>query len=156
MAIQSITYDNKTALNLNNDIPDINKVTANDMNEIKAVVNNNATELSNLPSTIIESSSDATGGYLKFSDGTIIQWKQVNATLGGNAWSNLWYSDHTMGDWEIPFTTLYLTYTSVNLLQYWCTGQYATTTSAGQIRVFRPTDQTAQGTVAVIGVGRWQ
>ena len=42
MAIQTITYDNKTALNANVDIPNINKVTDNDMNEIKSVVNNNA------------------------------------------------------------------------------------------------------------------
>ena len=156
MAIQNITYDNKTALNQNNDIPNINKVTASDMNEIKSVVNNNATELSNLPSTIIDSDSDSTGGYLKFSDGTIIQWKQATETLGGNVWSNLWYSDHTLGDWKVAFTTLYFVYSSVNLLQYWCTSQFATTTSAGQMRVYRPTDQTAQGTITIIGVGRWQ
>lgn len=44
MAIQTITYDNKVALNTNPEIADINKVTDNDMNEIKTVVNNNANE----------------------------------------------------------------------------------------------------------------
>ena len=156
MGVQTITYDNKTALNQNNDIPDINKVTANDMNEIKSIVNNNATELGNIASTIIESSNDASGGYLKFSDGSIIQWKKVNATLGGTSWGSLWYSDHAMGDWLIPFTTLYLTYSSVGLLQYWCTSEFATITSAGQIRVFRPTDQQTQGILTVIGVGSWK
>ena len=35
-----ITYTNKVALNQNPDVPDINKVTAEDMNEIKDVINN--------------------------------------------------------------------------------------------------------------------
>lgn len=46
MAVQNITYDDKVALNENPDIADVNKVTDNDMNEIKAVVNNNSSELS--------------------------------------------------------------------------------------------------------------
>lgn len=36
-----ITYTDKVALNVNTDIPDINKVNASDMNEIKQVVNEN-------------------------------------------------------------------------------------------------------------------
>lgn len=46
MAVSNITYSNKVALNENQSVADINKVKANDMNEIKAVVNNNATETS--------------------------------------------------------------------------------------------------------------
>lgn len=46
MATQTIQYQNKVALNTNPDIADINKVTDNDMNEIKSVVNNNANETS--------------------------------------------------------------------------------------------------------------
>lgn len=37
-----ITYADKTALNVNSGIADINKVNASDMNEIKTVVNDNA------------------------------------------------------------------------------------------------------------------
>ena len=44
MAVQTITYDNKVALNTNPDIADTNKVTDSDMNMIKSVVNNNASE----------------------------------------------------------------------------------------------------------------
>ena len=40
-----LTYANKVAINENAEISDINKVTDNDMNEIKAVVNNNDDEL---------------------------------------------------------------------------------------------------------------
>lgn len=42
-----ITYNNKTSLNQNGDIPAINKVTADDMNEIKNVVNSNYSILFN-------------------------------------------------------------------------------------------------------------
>lgn len=43
--MSKITYANKVALNENAEISDINKVTDSDMNEIKAVVNNNDDEL---------------------------------------------------------------------------------------------------------------
>lgn len=39
-----ITYDNKSNLNLNANVPNVNKVTDNDMNEIKSVVNSNFDE----------------------------------------------------------------------------------------------------------------
>lgn len=42
--MSKITYANKVAINENAEIPDINKVTDNDMNEIKNVVNNNDDE----------------------------------------------------------------------------------------------------------------
>lgn len=45
MAIQTITYSDKTALNSNSGVADANKVNATDMNEIKSVTNNNASEL---------------------------------------------------------------------------------------------------------------
>lgn len=45
MAIQTITYSDKQAMGTQPSIPDINKVTDSDMNEIKDVVNNNANEI---------------------------------------------------------------------------------------------------------------
>lgn len=48
MAIQTITFENKQYLNQNADIPAINKVQDTDMNEIKAVVNNNANNIGDL------------------------------------------------------------------------------------------------------------
>lgn len=45
--MQSISYTNKSALNQNAGIADINKCNADDMNEIKTVVNANATECGN-------------------------------------------------------------------------------------------------------------
>lgn len=40
-----LTYANKVAINENADIPNINKITDDDMNEIKAVVNNNDNDM---------------------------------------------------------------------------------------------------------------
>lgn len=45
--MQAISYTNKSALNENAGIADINKCNASDMNEIKTVVNANATECGN-------------------------------------------------------------------------------------------------------------
>ena len=100
MEIQTITYDNKTALNVNADIPNINKVTDNNMNEIKSVVNNNAnvlgniaTALENIVSTIIESGSNSNGSYIKFADGTMICYKEIQVTSNiTNSWGNLYES----------------------------------------------------------------
>ncbi len=43
--MSKITYTDKVALNINSDIPDINKCNATDMNEIKEVVNENETKI---------------------------------------------------------------------------------------------------------------
>ena len=43
-----ITYENKIFLNENSDIPNENKVTDNDMNEIKSVVNTNENKVGNI------------------------------------------------------------------------------------------------------------
>lgn len=53
MAVQTITYGDKSYLNQNADIPATNKVQDTDMNEIKSVVNNNATELTNITGQIL-------------------------------------------------------------------------------------------------------
>lgn len=45
MAVETITYVNKSAMNTNSNINDEYKVNASDMNEIKSVVNNNANEI---------------------------------------------------------------------------------------------------------------
>lgn len=42
--MQSTSYTNKTALNVNSGISDVNKCNASDLNNIKTVVNANATE----------------------------------------------------------------------------------------------------------------
>ena len=48
--MQSISFTNKTALNSNTSIADVNKCNAGDLNEIKTVVNANASECGNASS----------------------------------------------------------------------------------------------------------
>lgn len=70
MAVSTITYSNKVALNENQSVADINKVKADDMNEIKTVVNNNATETSknttdiaNITGTILWTNPNPTSAF---------------------------------------------------------------------------------------------
>lgn len=48
MAVQTISYDDKSYLNQNSSIAAVNKVNDTDMNEIKSVVNNNASEVTTI------------------------------------------------------------------------------------------------------------
>lgn len=67
MAVQTITYDDKVYINQNSNIPDINKCNNTDMNEIKSVVNNNATELdtsvSNLSGQLLWTNPSPTSSF---------------------------------------------------------------------------------------------
>ena len=103
MAIKTITYANKTALNTNADIPNINKVTDNDMNEIKEVVNNNATMLGN----IVESGSNENGTYIKYDGGIMICFKTITITGVNinNSWGALYESGAIqLGDFAQTFS----------------------------------------------------
>lgn len=55
-----LTYANKVAINENTDIPDINKVTDNDMNEIKTVVNNNDDDMITINAKLINATTYST------------------------------------------------------------------------------------------------
>lgn len=105
MAVQTITYDDKQYLNQNSDIADINKVKDTDMNMIKSVVNNNASETNNnqsiiynyfdLNTTEIVTSGTITGGGTlsginitieKNQDGSLAKINgQMDVATGGHA-----------------------------------------------------------------------
>lgn len=72
-----ITYEDKVALYENADIANVNKVTADDMNEIKNVVNG-----------MIESGSNDNGRWIKYSDGTLIQYGSINKNVSITTLSN--------------------------------------------------------------------
>lgn len=63
MAVQTITYGDKSYLNQNADIPATNKVQDTDMNEIKSVVNNNAQEVTNITGQILWTNSNPTSTF---------------------------------------------------------------------------------------------
>ena len=96
-----ITYENKSAINQNSQIPDVNKVNASDMNQIKEAVNVNddkVGELSDLttPTTssivgainsVVSRGSNTNGNYVKYADGTMICYGEKS---GSTTWSDYW------------------------------------------------------------------
>ena len=71
MAINTITYSDKSALNVNANIPDINKVKADDMNEIKQVVNDNATAMGDVSTLKTNTTTDIVAGVNSIMDGNV-------------------------------------------------------------------------------------
>ena len=83
--MSKITYADKVALNENPNVADVNKVKANDLNEIKNVVNANDDNVgdladlktenaSSIVNAINELISELGNNYIKFSNGILITW----------------------------------------------------------------------------------
>jgi hypothetical protein len=95
MAVQTITYGDKQYLNENANIPATNKVEDTDMNEIKSVVNNNATELTNIigkilwtnpnPNSAISTTQEIT---LSSSDYDVLEVFYIQVTNGNLCYSS--------------------------------------------------------------------
>ena len=175
MAINEITYSNKQALNENPNVQDINKVKAVDMNEIKTIVNQNANLMGDLttltttstdsivnainnlvPSEIIDSSLNQNAGYIKYSNGFMIQWQTKNITTSVQSWGSTYYYDASMSNWVIPFTTILCSWTNSGHPQFWSTGANPTTTNAGLIRVLRPNEANYSMKIQIIALGLWK
>ena len=92
MALQNITYSDKSTMNSNSDVPAINKVQASDMNQIKSVVNNNANVFGDY---IVESG----GNYIKYANGTLIQWGSLSVTVAvSTAMGSVYRTSAAQGD----------------------------------------------------------
>lgn len=160
MSFQKISYTNKQQLNANSSVADINKIKADDMNEIKSVVNNNADELLNNEYSIIvekDINPQNGNGYIKYDNGFMLQWKSIQVTAGGTQWTSAIYiSNHTMGNWGVPFTSILSFWTSCSSYDFWTSAGSVNTTSAGTLRCYRPTSSTAQVWVNVTAIGRWK
>ncbi len=74
MALSKITYTNKETLNEQPSIADKNKVTDDDMNEIKRVVNDGIDAIEGK----ITSGTTSNVNYLKFDDGTLVVYGTSN------------------------------------------------------------------------------
>lgn len=77
MALQKITYANKTALQENASIADINKVTADDMNEIKTVFNAMVDAFGALPTVVNNLTSTSTTNALSAYQGKVLLDRMV-------------------------------------------------------------------------------
>ena len=85
--MQTINYTNKSALNQNADIPDVNKCNASDLNEIKSVVNANASEMETRLTNLGTLSTSEVDTGRKFIDGKPIYSKtfSFNTTVTSNS-----------------------------------------------------------------------
>lgn len=105
---------------------------------------------------VVESDYTSDRSYIKFADGTMIQTKKLPVTSSVEAWGNIYFSDHDMGDWWIPFTQLFCYATNASSTVFWTNAQNVTSVSAGQVRCFRPTLGVADVTLFIIAFGRWR
>lgn len=109
------------------------------------------------PGEIIDSKLNEASGYIKYSNGFMIQWKFGSGTGGGQAWTSpIYYSDINMGNWAVPFTVIFNYIPSVATSLYWCTSGDFNNTSAGTIRVFRPNNGTTTVYVRAFAYGTWK
>lgn len=77
MAVQTITYDDKVYINENADIPAINKVTDDDMNEIKSVVNSNADNVGDLSDLETSDTSSIVNAINELKNGEVYSTSEV-------------------------------------------------------------------------------
>lgn len=179
MAIQTITYANKVAINQNVDIPETNKVTDADMNEIKSVVNNNATnigDLSNLETldksslvgamnSIMEIGNNGNGTYIKYFNGLLICFNNLQYSANGDFTQDgiIYYKN--IGNWTFPHEFLSEptsigtanTTQTIGARRIWVTFSGITNTKLQNITVCTNWNASySNGLVGLIAIGKWK
>ena len=162
MAIQNITYDDKVSIQTSS-LPNANKCRAEDLNEIKSVVNNNASELAS--KGIVESGSNANGNYIKYGDGTMLCWKRKEVTVAINhAWGSL-YENQTpeaLGNYAQEFISKPMIQASIApdvgypgaLI---ARVEQGTESSFGNVVLLRPVSTSSQTyQVDLLAIGQWK
>ena len=139
MAINTITYANKSAIYTNASIPDANKVNDTDMNEIKTVVNDNATlmgDLATLNTTTKSSIVGAVNEVLGYLSWTFVDSKTGTASITlPNSFRELLFvvkinnADNLNFTMYVPYAVLSTTEQGFN------SGYYATSTGNAYCRV---------------------
>ncbi len=104
-------------------------------------------------------------GYVRFSNGFQFAWMiKRNQDLGGNAWGSsnqdistkVWYSDHKLGNWLKPFTSILLSHSFANSVQIWTGTQDVTNTSSGTIRAYHSNQNVVNADVGIFAFGKWK
>lgn len=121
MAVQTITYGDKQYLNENADIPATNKVEDTDMNEIKSVVNNNATEFNNfkqelVPTVLYENQSGSSSNITLNDDISNYSFYEITFSRGGNGYASMRMSTDFLSN-----VSLITSFFSGTILRYYMT-----------------------------------
>lgn len=94
MEIKKVNYDDKTDLSTNPEVARINKIVADDLNQIKEAVNTNADSMSELDYEIIENSN---GTAIKYNDGRLECYATINtADVASGQWGPFYYKEKTV------------------------------------------------------------
>lgn len=166
-----ITYTNKVALNENQEIADINKVNASDMNEIKSVVNGLLSDVSTTDATLGYNAPFLNGitieesgtGYIRFGDGTqICYFSQSVSTQVSTAFGNVKRSGPmTLSNYAKPFISTPIVNISISGSQGAWTMPASTVGSAtnpGTHYLLRGDTLTTTTTfiINVVAIGKWK
>ena len=112
---------------------------------------------------VVSHTQTANGWAIKFgsNSGVMIQIKQMTGATGTyQAWGDIFYADVVLGDWDIPFDTLFGAVGNIDIgtmanSPSGCALWGATTTSAGGIRSTKGTNYGVNYTACAIGFGTW-
>ena len=132
-------------------------IDATNLNQLQTNTENAINELASLVGDGgIESSSLEPNGYIRFKNGFQIAWVSKQVSAGGTQWGNVYYSDHDLGNWAVPFVVCYTTNSYCNSPQFWATVSGSSNTLAGSVRCFRPNSSTSNVWVGATGFGKWK
>lgn len=140
--------------NILNEIGTLSSLSTTNKGNLVGAINELFSSVGN--ATDIHSYSFANNGYIRFKNGFQIAWLYSNVTAGGTAWGNVYYSDHSMGNWSVAFTALYFAKATTNATTFWCTEAGYSATSGGTVRCFRPNNGTGSIGLRIVGIGKWK
>ena len=96
MAINLIGYADKADINVNSNVPDTNKVKADDMNEIKTVVNSNSNLMGDV--STLTGSTDIVDYLVDHTSATLL-W--TNSSMGADDYFNQQNINLSSGDYDV-------------------------------------------------------
>lgn len=155
MAIQKIQYIDKETLYSLTSVPDKNKCTSDDMNEIKRVVNNNADELAGALGGGMELGTN----YAKFDNGLLVCWDEDTGTSANSGyWTSFYRTDYIQFNFPVPFISKPVVTFSQNgggNIGIDVNEITTTSTKAAMIRAGNASGQTDYS-IRYIAIGKWK
>lgn len=179
MAINTITYANKSDINTSS-VPITNKITSSDINEVKTVVNDNATlmgDLTNLNTTdkssLVSAINEALDNVtittyanetvIQFSNGLMINTKKeaYSGVSVSTAWGGVYASgDRNPSNYEVPFTEVFSVNASAGITSgnHWFmfVNGTGTTTKPPYFQLLRGASGTVSGVLNIVTIGKWK
>lgn len=159
--MQKINFQDLPSTSTPIDSTNLNLLQQNVEDDIGDLSTLNTTEKSSLVgaiNSIINSNKNQNNGYFRIGDFQFA-WKRLdNQTLGGNKINDYWYfSNHYMGDWDVPFTSILFNGSSVSSTQFISNTSGMTLTNAGVVRAYRGNAvSSVEETVIVWAIGTWK